>query len=209
MAGRAAPSRGRDWLDASVSDTNDASGPGSDLSFPRLSARTQRFRLGAPRNVTVSADGLRVVFVRSGGPFDRVGRLLVLDVETGAERVVADPAALLAEGEEDLAPEERARRERLREGAGGVTAYAVDAECRVAALALGGRVVVADLVEGTARLVETATPAIDPRPSPDGRHVAYVAGGALRVVTLATGHDRALVEPDAHDVTWGLADFIA
>ncbi|NHC13159.1 S9 family peptidase [Motilibacter deserti] len=189
----------------------DPSTPGTDggLSFPRLSARTQRFRLGAPRNLTVSPDGSRVVFVRSSGAYDRVGRLVVLDVGPGTERVVVDPAALLAAGEEDLPPEERARRERLREGAGGVTAYAVDRDCRTAALALGGRVVVADLIAGTARLLDTATPAIDPRPSPDGRHVAYVAGGALRVVSLETGDDRALVEPDAPDVTWGLADFIA
>ncbi|NHC45757.1 S9 family peptidase [Motilibacter sp. K478] len=179
------------------------------MTFPRLSARSQRFRLGAPRTVTVSPDGERVVFVRSGGPFDRVGRLLVLDVRSGQERVVVDPHTLLSAGEEDLPPQERARRERLREGAGGVTAYAVDRDCRVAALALGGRVVVADLVAGTARLLGTATPAVDPRPSPTGGHVAYVAGGALRAVSLDAGDDRPLAEPDGPDVTWGLADFVA
>ena len=54
-------------------------------------------------------------------------------------------------------------------------------------------------------------PVIDPRPSPDGRHIAYVAGGALRVRgrRRASG-DRALAEPeDEHDVTYGLAEFIA
>ncbi|RKS72417.1 dipeptidyl-peptidase-4 [Motilibacter peucedani] len=178
-------------------------------SFPRLSARTQRFRLGAPRDLTVSEDGTRVAFVRSGGPTDRVGRLWTLDVATGAETLVVDPAALLGGDEEDLPPEERARRERLREGAGGVTAYAVSRSGSTAALALGGRVVVADLEDGTAALVECPGPAIDPRPSPDGSLVSYVVGGALHVVDPATGADRVLAEPDGDDVTWGLADFVA
>jgi len=34
-------------------------------TFPRQYARTQRLTLGEPRNVTVSPDGRRVVFLRS------------------------------------------------------------------------------------------------------------------------------------------------
>ena len=41
-------------------------------TFPRQSARTERFTLGAPRDVTVAADGSRVAFLRSGGPEDPV-----------------------------------------------------------------------------------------------------------------------------------------
>ncbi|MGB8946009.1 MAG: prolyl oligopeptidase family serine peptidase, partial [Streptomyces sp.] len=57
-------------------------------------------------------------------------------------------------------------------------------------------------------------PVIDPRPSPDGRHIAYVAGGALRVTGADGEGDRALVapEPDSVEnetVTYGLAEFIA
>ena len=61
-------------------------------SFPRQHARTQRFTLGAPRNVTVAPDGARVAFLRSAGPEDPVTSLWVLDVASGTERVVADPA---------------------------------------------------------------------------------------------------------------------
>ena len=46
-------------------------------SFPRQQARTQRFTLGVPRNLTVSSDGTRVAFLRSGGPEDSVTALWV------------------------------------------------------------------------------------------------------------------------------------
>ena len=80
----------------------------------------------------------------------------MLDVASGAERVVADPTALLAGDPTDLPPEERVRRERARESAAGITGYATDADHRVAAAALAGQLVVADLVAGTAAMVAGA-----------------------------------------------------
>ena len=92
-------------------------------SFPRQYARTQRFTLGEPRTITVSPDGRRVVFLRSSTGSDPVNALWVLDAASGDERLVADPRTLLADdAADDLPPEERARRERTREGAGGITA---------------------------------------------------------------------------------------
>ena len=99
-------------------------------SFPRRQARTRRFTLGAPRGFTISPDGDRVVFLRSRGGTDPVTCLWTLDLTTGAERLVADPAALDSAGDEDLPPEERARRERSREQAGGVVGYATDRATR-------------------------------------------------------------------------------
>jgi len=63
-------------------------------SFPRLRARTRRFTLGLPRSFQISPGGDRVAFLRSRGGGDPVNCLWVLDVATGAERLVADPAAL-------------------------------------------------------------------------------------------------------------------
>ncbi|NBM17516.1 S9 family peptidase, partial [Streptomyces sp. GC420] len=45
--------------------------------------------------------------------------------------------------------------------------------------------------------------------SPDGRHVAYVAGGALRVVGADGDGDRPLAQPESGQVTYGLAEFVA
>ncbi|RSS55357.1 prolyl oligopeptidase family serine peptidase [Streptomyces sp. WAC01280] len=186
--------------------------PRAALSFPRQHARTQRFTLGVPRGFTVSPDGERVVFVRSGSGTDRSHKLWVLDLPSeGApvERVAADPGALLAGAAEELSPEERARRERSREGSGGIVAYAVDSAVEWAAFALSGRLFTAELRAGTARELPVPGPVIDPRPSPDGRLVAYVAEGALRMVGADGSGDRELAVPEDGHVSYGLAEFIA
>ncbi|MER7717870.1 prolyl oligopeptidase family serine peptidase [Streptomyces flaveolus] len=178
-------------------------------SFPKRHARTQRFTLGAPRSFTVAPDGSRVAFLRSGSGTDRANSLWVLDTADGGERVAADPRALLGGAEERLSAEERARRERSREGGAGIVGYATDAAVELASFALSGRLFTAELRAGTARELPAHGPVIDPRPSPDGRHVAYVARGALRVVGAEGDGDRALAEPDAEGVSYGLAEFIA
>ncbi|MGW3528686.1 prolyl oligopeptidase family serine peptidase [Streptomyces olivaceus] len=178
-------------------------------SFPKRHARTQRFTLGAPRSFTVAPDGSRVAFLRSGTGTDRANSLWVLDVEEGAERVAADPRALLGGAEERLSPEERARRERSREGGAGIVGYATDAAVELAAFALSGRLYAAELGSGSVRELAAPGPVIDPRPAPDGRHVAYVARGALRVVGAEGDGDRALAEADGEGVAYGLAEFVA
>ncbi len=179
-------------------------------SFPRAAARTQRFTSGAPRTVDVVGGGARVLFVRSHGPRDRVGCLWTVDPDSGAERLVADPATLLGAAAEDLAPAERARRERQRESGAGITSYAVDRAGSLAAFALSGRLWVADLATGTAaRELAVPGPVLDPRPDPTGRRVVYVSGGGLRVVGTDGSDDRAVAGPAAAEVTWGLAEFVA
>lgn len=179
------------------------------LSFARQHARTQRFTLGAPRAFTVSPDGTRVVFLRSASGTDRANRLWVLDPGTGEERIAADPEALLGGSTEKLSPQERARRERAREGSAGIVAYAVDDAAELAAFALSGKVYVAELRAGTARALPVPGPVIDPRPSPDGRHIAYVTRGALRVVGAAGDGDRPVAEPEDEHTSYGLAEFVA
>ncbi|MFF4047611.1 prolyl oligopeptidase family serine peptidase [Streptomyces chartreusis] len=179
------------------------------VSFPRRHARTQRFTLGAPRAFAVAPDGSRVVFLRSTSGTDPASSLWVLDTASGEERVAADPRALLGGASEDLSPEERARRERSREGGAGIVGHATDSAVELASFALSGRLFTAELQAGTARELPAPGPVIDPRPSPDGRHIAYVAQGALRVVGAEGEGDRALAEPESDGVTYGLAEFIA
>ncbi len=61
------------------------------VAFPRRHALTGRFTHGSPRAFHVSADGSLVAFLRSSGPEDAACALHVLDVASGAERLVADP----------------------------------------------------------------------------------------------------------------------
>jgi dipeptidyl-peptidase-4 len=181
----------------------------NESSFLRLQARTQRFTLGTPRGFQVSPDGSRVLFLRSASGEDRRHILWQLDVAAGTETRLADPAELLGGGDEDLPAEERARRERSREQAGGVVGNATDADVRIAAFALSGRLFVADAVTGETRELDTAHGVIDPRPDPTGRHVAYVSGDTLRVVGVDGTGDRVLAQPAGPDQACGVAEFIA
>ncbi|MFI2208643.1 prolyl oligopeptidase family serine peptidase [Streptomyces sp. NPDC020141] len=186
--------------------------PRTQLSFPRQYARTQRYTLGAPRSFAVSPDGSRIVFIRSVSGTDRSGLLWVLDLdgESARERVAADPRVLLGGSDEELSAEEHARRERAREQLAGIVAHAVDGSAELAAFTLSGRLFTAGLrADGTARELPVPGPAVDPRPSPDGRHIAYAARGALRVVGADGAGDRALAEPEDEYVAHGTAEFVA
>jgi dipeptidyl-peptidase-4 len=179
------------------------------VEYPELAARTKGFRAGSPRAVTVGADGARVVFLRSGGAEDRVDQLWVLDVETGTERLICDPTGLAGD-DENVPDAERALRERLRLSAGGIGSYGMDPMARVAAFAVGGALVVADLLTGQCTPRSSAGPVVDPRPDPTGQRVAYVCDGSLHVLDLATDTTAVLATEEGNaDVTWGLAEFIA
>jgi dipeptidyl-peptidase 4 len=180
-------------------------------TFPRQYARTQRFTLGEPRDLVVSPDGRRVVFARSRGGSDPVNCLWVADVGMGREDLVVDPVELLAGAlSDDLPPEERARRERAREAASGVTTFATDQAVTVAAFALAGRLFGAGLMTRRAREIPVSGPVFDPRPDPLGRRIAYVSGRELRVAELDGSSRTVVAEPgDPDTVSWGSADFIA
>jgi dipeptidyl-peptidase-4 len=181
----------------------------SDQTYPRQRARTRGFSCGAPRLFTLAPDGSRAVFVRSASGTDTVGRLWVLDTATGAETLVADPASLHL-GSEELSREEQARRERMREQASGVVGYSTDRDVASAAFALSGGLYAADLVAAApVRALDVAGPVLDPRLSPDGRHIAYHADRCLRVVAADGSGDRAVAEPAHEHETCGLVDFAA
>jgi dipeptidyl-peptidase-4 len=200
------------------------------VDYPELAARTRRFTHGAPRAVSVSADGARVVFLRSSGPQDPIDRMWVYDVATRTERLVADPLVLLADGNPgrdegpdggELPDHERALRERLRLSAAGIGSYATDQAGSTAVFPLAGRLFMVDLTRTDAGRtgapvteLPTVGPAVDPRPDPTGRRIAYVTNGALRIIA-PDGTDSMLAgetqnaQGGPSTVTWGLAEFIA
>jgi dipeptidyl-peptidase 4 len=183
-------------------------------TYPHQYARTRRFTCGEPRSLQIA--GRHLFFLRSASGDDPVNRLWALSLTSPlpAEQLLVDPAALLsAEASDDLPPAERARRERLRESAGGITAYSLDADGRVAAFTLAGQLFLVDVASGSARHLDVAPGAYEARLSPNGRFVAYLADGALRVIgpldLESEPVDRIVAGDHDPDVTWGAADFIA
>lgn len=195
MGRRTGPTR-RVRYPARVSDT-----------FPRQYARTQRLTLGEPRGFTVSPDGGRVLFARSTSGSDPINRLWLLDTATGLETMVLDPTDL--DGDlNSMTEAERRRRERAREGAGGVVTYSCDHDVRRAVTVLGGIVVMVDVTTGQVRIPPIEPGVFDVRLSPDGNWLSYVRDRALCVAGIE-GHERIVAEDPADTVSWGVAEFIA
>lgn len=221
--------------------------------YPARKARTMRFTCGAPRSARILGDGSRMVFLRSGDPEDRVCSLWlsVIDDHGGHEILLADPRVLLdGLGAEDVPAEERARRERAREGGAGIVSYDADAAGERVVFALGGHVFMVGAggrcrggrnqerdrggrshddcgragQECTDPVILDAqvasgpewTPILNPRISPDGRHVLYSTGRRLVLLDVDDRMRvivRSAVLPlpdDAPDTrTVGLAEFVA
>lgn len=183
------------------------------LGFPLAYAETQRFSLGVPRSIQVVNNGKTVLFLRSVSGKDSTLLLWALNAETGVEQVLVDPADLASVSEE-LTAEERARRERARESAGGIVRFATTPGAPLVTFILAGTVYVANFITGEVRHVQTATPAFDPRLSPDGQFIAYVSASALHVVKLGASpqDDQDIEVSPAEDdptISWGLAEFVA
>jgi len=106
--------------------------------------------------------------------------------------------------------QERARRERAREGAAGIVSFSCDSEVLHVAFAVSGRLFVGDMHNAREVVINKPAPdtIYDARISPDGKHVAYIRGSALFVCDMH-GNERCLTPETASDVTWGVAEFVA
>lgn len=145
-------------------------------------ADTDRFSRGAPKMVGLSEDGLRVFFLRSGGPTDGEDHLWVCDATTGHTR-------------------------QLSEGQPVIGGYALNQSGTAAAYRTRDGLRLVDAVGGTSTALPAALDVADPRPDPTGRLVAYVGNGDLRV-TGADG-DRVLASSTGPTTRWGEAELVA
>ena len=183
-------------------------------TFPRQYARTQRLTLGDPRDVSVSSDGRRIVFLRSRAGDDPVNCLWVADADTGEERLVADPRDLAGDHpaiDDDLPAEERARRERARESASASRRTPLTRRARWPRSPSAGRLFVGGPRQRSRATARRRRTGVRPAARSAGARVAYVSGRLLCIAELdgswwvLAGGD--LDEPET--VTWGSADFIA
>jgi dipeptidyl-peptidase-4 len=177
---------------------------------------TRGFRSGQPAAIAIPKGGGQVLFLRSG-PRDRTQTLWAFDTKTGSEREILTGAKLLGGGEETLSPEERARRERLRMTARGLSSFQLSRDGRTILIPYSGRLFLFDRGSGTSRELAAARagapalpPADDARLSPDGARLALVRDGELRVLDLAgSGAERVIASPESAGVTYGLPEFVA
>lgn len=179
------------------------------ISLPRQLVRTRHFTNGVPDQFTVAPDGASALFLRSRAGDDPISCLWALDLATGGERLLVDPAELLGNASEDLPAEERVRRERSRVRGCGIVAYATDAKVTSAVFALSGGLWTVDTHSGAIRRLVAEGGVVDPRLDPTGQRIAYVSDGTVRVIEADGTGDRAVAVPDGADVSFGLAEHVA
>ena len=193
------------------------------IGFPRAKARTLRFTCGAPRSAKAIRDGSAALFLRSDGPEDLVTALWLSWFDAAGEHhetKLADPRDLLGAeaGSEDVPAEEKARRERAREGGAGIVGYSVCADGDRVVFTINGRLFLTEItwdddepgVQGNAPDVATRelagewldedpdlyTPVLNPRISPDGDHVLYTTGEHLMLVDIGDWPDEYIDDDD-------------
>ncbi len=172
-----------------------------DDDFPRQYALTGAFRYGWPRNFEVSDDA--ITFLRSANGFEAKLGLWRYDVARRSETPLVLPDSLAVD-DADLPPAERARRERLRESGGGITAYSMSRDGQRIVFAVGGVLWLWNA--GALTSIETPGSVVDPRIDSGGTRIACVIDG----VTYLYGVDGALLGRIAREgCTVGLVDFIA
>src|SRR3954453_23371012 len=143
-----------------------------DASFLRLYAETRGFMLGRPAKPKPTPDGKAVLFLRSEPKKPKMS-LFEFDVATGKTKELLTPEALLKGAEEQLTPEEKARRERQRVSVGGFTDYQLSEDGRLILVPLGGKLYTYDRKKGAVKEMSTGKGTLlDPKFSPDGKKIA-------------------------------------
>jgi dipeptidyl-peptidase-4 len=184
-------------------------GPPIDTSFLRQYAETRGYMLGRPVKPKITPDGKAVLFLRSG-PTSPKQSLFEFDVATKQTKELLSPDSLLKGADENLSPEEKARRERQRVSAGGFADFHLDEAGTRVLVSLSGKLFVLDRgMDKTTELKTGPGPCIDPKWSPDGTMVAYVRGQDVYVFHLASGKESAVTTGGTPVITHGLAEFVA
>jgi dipeptidyl-peptidase-4 len=180
-----------------------------DTSFLRQYSETRGFTLGRPVNPKPTPDGKHVLFLRSQAKNPKRS-LFEFDVATGKTRELLTAEALLKGAEENLTPEEKARRERMRVSAGGFAEFHMDESGKYVLLPLSGKLFVFDRAKETTRELKVPAGTIqDPKWSRDGKWVSYVRDHDVYTYDLANDKETAVTKGGTAIKINGLAEFVA
>jgi dipeptidyl-peptidase-4 len=187
----------------------------SNVEFLDQFAATNRFRLAQPAAITITPDASSVLFLRaeSGRSFKQ--DLWRFDIATRQESRLLSADQLLAGEEEQLTPEELARRERMRMSSRGISSYQLSDDARRLLIPLGTRLFVVDFASAlagapkVAELTSEVGAPIDPQLSPDGELLATVRGGEIYAYHIDSATETQLTRGAGGAITHGEAEFVA
>lgn len=178
--------------------------PALDDKLLADAAATFNFRLGIPVPLAVTPDG--AVLFRRTPPREFAADLYELAPD-GTMKTLATTDDLLGTGEENLSPEEKARRERTRTVTRGIVDIDVSDDGAIVMVPLGGKFFLLDRTTGGRTVIDPGGPAYDPHLSPDGKKIAFVRDGALWLAVPGSAPQQ-LTHP-AEGFEDGIADFAA
>jgi dipeptidyl-peptidase-4 len=180
-----------------------------DASYLRRHAETRGFMLGRPVKPQPTPDGKAVLFLRSE-PRKARQSLYEHDIASRKTRELMSAEKLLRGAEEKLSPEEKAERERMRVSVGGFTGYQISNDGQLVLLSLSGRLYTVHRATGAVTELKTGKgPLLDPKFSPDDKHVSYVRDNDVHVLDLATQKETRVTTGGTDLVPHGLAEFVA
>jgi dipeptidyl-peptidase-4 len=172
-------------------------------------AQTRGFMLGRPVRPKVTPDGKTVLFLRAKPRVAKMS-LFAFDVASGKTTEVLTPEIVLKGAEENLTPEEKARRERQRVTVGGFATYHLSPNGKSILVSLSGRLYLVERPTGKVKELKTGKGTlVDPKFSPDGKLVAYVLDHDVYVIDPATQKETRVTKGGTEKKTHGLAEFVA
>jgi dipeptidyl-peptidase-4 len=160
------------------------------------------------RSLRVSPDGERVTFLRGRDDNQFQLDLWEFNTKSKATHRLVDSKVLVPN--ENLSPEEKARRERARTASlSGILSYSWSPDGKQLLVPIAGDLFLVDVAHpDKARKVATGN-VLDPKISPRGKFVSYVRDQNLFVIDLATGAERQLTMDGKGTIHNGEAEFVA
>ena len=176
--------------------------------FLKQYLETRRFTAGRPARVELTPDGEAAVFLRSP-PRSAIQALYTTELRSGETRLLASAETLPGGAPGAPSDAERARLERQRITAGGITGFRLSRDGRRVAFTAGGRLYLVERASGATTPLSPSGRPLDLAFSPDGTTLSYVVDHDLKLLDLATNVERPLTSGGTAEVSHGLAEFVA
>jgi dipeptidyl-peptidase-4 len=177
------------------------------IDFLERYAKTGAFSFGRPRHLAPLDDG-RWLFLQSP-PDSHEQTVMAFNPETNESTTFLTRSALVL-GDVTESEAEKARRERRREFAGGITWFKAGRDSRSILFHLGGLPYLYNQDTQRAAVFDVHRPTYDPKLSPDERFLSYVYDKTVWIQPVdKSAPPRALIPPLGGQISYGLAEFVA
>lgn len=176
----------------------------SPITYDRM-AKIPEPGLNLPRMGAYSPDGKLVTYLQLEPGTDAMA-LFALDLASKSTKLLVRAGDLAREAK-PMSREEELRRERQRQKFSGITTYQWAKRAPVMLIPFGGDIFLRGEAGAVTRLTETPEPEVDPKICDGGERVAFVRGGELFLLDVATKRETRLTKGAPEGVTRGLSDF--